>query len=228
MVGVRDEENLGVAYRTDNAASNSWPAAFTLDNRSLGSSPFVWNGKLYLGTEQWPYDPDGLAAIYVWDGARLQHVFTPPAGDDAQLFTGFQDFGGELYAISRTGWRTSGRAKLYKSVDGASWTLAHAFPEAEGWTLAVYGGALYAGTRDEGGGGKVYRKSGDGGDTTAPTVSITSPASGDTVSGTVNVAANASDKKGVATVEFFMNGLLKATDTSSPYTFSWDSRGRSP
>jgi lysozyme family protein len=61
-----------------------------------------------------------------------------------------------------------------------------------------------------------------GADTTPPTVALTSPAAGATVTGTVQVAANASDAGGVARVEFFANGALVATDTSSPYAVSWN------
>jgi len=60
-------------------------------------------------------------------------------------------------------------------------------------------------------------------DTIAPTVSITSPANGSTVSGSVNVAANASDNVSVARVEFYIDSVLKSTDTTSPYGFTWDS-----
>jgi subtilisin family serine protease len=63
---------------------------------------------------------------------------------------------------------------------------------------------------------------GGGGDTTAPTTSITSPANGATVSGTVTVSANASDNVGVSRVELFVDGALAGTDTTSPYSFSWN------
>jgi serine protease len=59
-------------------------------------------------------------------------------------------------------------------------------------------------------------------DTTAPATSITSPANGATVSGTISVAASASDNIGVTKVEFYLNGTLAATDTSSPYSWSWN------
>lgn len=59
-------------------------------------------------------------------------------------------------------------------------------------------------------------------DTTAPTVAITSPANSSTVSGTATVTASASDNVGVSKVEFYVNGTLNATDTASPYTFSWN------
>lgn len=60
-------------------------------------------------------------------------------------------------------------------------------------------------------------------DTTLPTVAISSPASASTLSGTVTVAATAADNVGVSRVEFFVNGVLQSTDTSSPYSFSWNS-----
>ncbi len=59
-------------------------------------------------------------------------------------------------------------------------------------------------------------------DTTPPTVSITAPAGGATVSGTVSVTASASDNVGVARVEFWVDGAKKATDTSAPYSYGWD------
>jgi hypothetical protein len=59
-------------------------------------------------------------------------------------------------------------------------------------------------------------------DTTAPTVSLTAPVNGATVSGSVSVTANASDNVGVSKVEFYVDGALKATDTTSSYTYSWD------
>jgi len=59
-------------------------------------------------------------------------------------------------------------------------------------------------------------------DTTAPSVAISSPASGATVSGTVSVSAGASDSVGVSKVDFYVNGALVSTDSSSPYSYSWD------
>jgi Bacterial Ig domain/Right handed beta helix region len=57
---------------------------------------------------------------------------------------------------------------------------------------------------------------------TSPTVSITSPASGATVSGTITVTANAADNAGVTKVEFYLDNSLQTTDTSSPYSWSWN------
>jgi beta-lactamase superfamily II metal-dependent hydrolase len=61
-----------------------------------------------------------------------------------------------------------------------------------------------------------------GGDTTKPTTSITAPAAGATVSGTTTVTASASDNVGVTKVEFYLDNVLQATDTASPYSWSWN------
>ncbi|HCL57214.1 MAG TPA: hypothetical protein DHW82_09445 [Spirochaetia bacterium] len=59
-------------------------------------------------------------------------------------------------------------------------------------------------------------------DTTVPTVNITAPTNGSTVSASVTVTAAASDNIGVAKVEFYVDGTLKATDTASPYEYVLD------
>ena len=62
-------------------------------------------------------------------------------------------------------------------------------------------------------------------DTTPPTTSITSPADGATVGGTVDVTASASDNVGVTRVEFWIDGALTSTDTTSPYGYAWPTTG---
>ncbi|HSW85809.1 MAG TPA: Ig-like domain-containing protein [Candidatus Saccharimonadales bacterium] len=59
-------------------------------------------------------------------------------------------------------------------------------------------------------------------DTIPPTVSITSPTNNSSVSGTVSVNANASDNVSLANVVFQIDGNVVATDTASPYVYSWD------
>jgi hypothetical protein len=62
-----------------------------------------------------------------------------------------------------------------------------------------------------------------GGDTTKPTVSVTSPATGATVSGTVQITASASDNVGVAGVQFTVDDVnVGSEDMSSPYSVAWD------
>lgn len=60
-------------------------------------------------------------------------------------------------------------------------------------------------------------------DTTAPTVSLSSPTASSTVSGLVPVNVSASDNVGVTKVELRVNGAVIGTDVASPFAFSWDS-----
>jgi subtilisin family serine protease len=62
-------------------------------------------------------------------------------------------------------------------------------------------------------------------DTTAPLASLSGPLGGSTVSGLVPVTVNASDNVGVARVDLVVNGTVVATDTSAPFSFSWNSTG---
>src|ERR1017187_7054321 len=61
----------------------------------------------------------------------------------------------------------------------------------------------------------------------APTVSLTAPAANATVSGTVALTATAvaATMNGVTVtrVDFFVDGTMVGTVTTSPYTFNWDS-----
>lgn len=59
-------------------------------------------------------------------------------------------------------------------------------------------------------------------DTQVPSVAISAPLSGSTVSGLTGVNVSASDNVGVTRVELRVNGSTIATDTVSPYQFSWD------
>ena len=64
-----------------------------------------------------------------------------------------------------------------------------------------------------------------GSDTTPPTCSITSPADSASVNGVVPIAATAFDSVGVEWVEFYADGSLVGTDSSSSYSASWDASG---
>ncbi len=60
-------------------------------------------------------------------------------------------------------------------------------------------------------------------DGTAPSVSITSPASGASVSGTITVSADASDPAGIASVRLQLDGRnLGPALTAAPYSYTWD------
>jgi hypothetical protein len=65
-------------------------------------------------------------------------------------------------------------------------------------------------------------------DATAPTVSVTAPANGSSISAgsTTTVTVSASDAaSAVSKVEVYIDGALATTDTTSPYSYSWNSFG---
>ncbi|MDC0711500.1 M20/M25/M40 family metallo-hydrolase [Stigmatella sp. ncwal1] len=60
------------------------------------------------------------------------------------------------------------------------------------------------------------------GDTSPPASVLTSPASGATLVGPVTLTANATDNVAVTKVEFYVDNVLKGSDTTAPYSFVWD------
>jgi hypothetical protein len=59
-------------------------------------------------------------------------------------------------------------------------------------------------------------------DGVAPTTSVTSPAAGSVLSSTATITATASDTHGVARVVFYDGSSIIGTDTTSPYSVTWD------
>jgi len=61
-------------------------------------------------------------------------------------------------------------------------------------------------------------------DTTAPSVSITSPSNSDTVSGSVTISASNSDAgSGISSVQFLLdNAPIGSSGTANPYSITWD------
>jgi hypothetical protein len=62
-------------------------------------------------------------------------------------------------------------------------------------------------------------------DNTPPEAALTSPAQGTLLRGSVVLEATASDSKAVAKVEFYRGTTLLGTDTTSPYSLSWNTVG---
>jgi thermitase len=61
-------------------------------------------------------------------------------------------------------------------------------------------------------------------DTTAPSVTITSPSNGSKVGINTSVYVDASDNVGVMRVELYVDGVLAATSTSAPFTTKWNTK----
>ncbi len=61
-------------------------------------------------------------------------------------------------------------------------------------------------------------------DSTAPSVKISNPLDGNTISGVIQVDVTATDNIGVSKVELYVDSNFVAEDTSSPYSFSLDTK----
>jgi peptidoglycan/xylan/chitin deacetylase (PgdA/CDA1 family) len=59
-------------------------------------------------------------------------------------------------------------------------------------------------------------------DTTAPVVSITAPSNNATVAVAVNVTVNATDNVGVTKVEYYLDGAIANTATTTPFSWTWN------
>lgn len=74
---------------------------------------------------------------------------------------------------------------------------------------------------------ELHNDSGAASDTNPPSVSITTPTSGAIVSGTVTVSALAFDDVGVTSVDFLLDGVVQASDSTAPYEWSWNTTASS-
>jgi subtilisin family serine protease len=61
-------------------------------------------------------------------------------------------------------------------------------------------------------------------DTSAPSVSITSPTAGGVVSGAFSVQVSVNDNVGVVKNELYVDGVLISTSTTAPFTVKWNTR----
>jgi hypothetical protein len=164
--------------------------------------------------------------------SSISQTFTMPAGSPSLSFW----YDNHCPDTVTYDWAT---ATLKDNVTGTTTTLlAKTCAASAAWTQVTYNAAANAGHSvtltlanhdDNFAGDPTYTWYDDvavtgGGppDTTPPTTAITAPTNGATVSGTVSVTASASDNVGVTRVEIYVDSALKATLTSSPYAWSWN------
>ena len=159
---------------------------------------------------------------------------TPPPAGGVPTISGTAQVGKVLTA-SPGSWTNSPTSYSYQwqvSTNGTSWSNA----SGSGATTSSYtvasadaGNYLRVTVTAANAGGSASASSTATGavlaaaDTTPPKVTVTSPANGTRVnhSSTVTIAARATDNRAVSKVEFYVNGVLKCTDTTSSYTCAW-------
>jgi hypothetical protein len=113
------------------------------------------------------------------------------------------------------------------AVDGTTIGTSNTAPYVFSWTASSGTHTIVATAKDAAGNSATSSISVSqnvvSADVTAPTISITSPASGSTVTGTVSVSVTASDNVSVKSVALSVDGTVVSTLTAAPYNFSWNS-----
>jgi len=113
--------------------------------------PIVVNGKIYTGG--W--------GIYILDSnfnmQKVYDVNSDGAASKGATITSIHIYKGAKHATYIQGFRsTTGNGLLLREAGDGTWKVVIRFPEPEAWCQETYLGDFYAGTRKEGGGGKVY------------------------------------------------------------------------
>ncbi|WP_051964824.1 Ig-like domain-containing protein, partial [Deinococcus misasensis] len=128
---------------------------------------------------------------------------------------------GTTVNVSATATDSDGVAKVEFFVDGvlkATSTLAPYSYAATGLTSGAHTVRVVA-TDTKGAASTVTRNITVGTVNTPPTLSVTSPTEGQSFAAgaSINMAATATDSDGVARVDFYIDGVLKLSDTTAPY-----------
>ena len=251
-VRITNDSSTGSAYLSDMAKGITWAAdhgARVVNISYDGSgSPTIDSAAQYLRSK------GGLVVVAAGNSsanpgyAADPYVIAASATDSADAKAGWSNYGNYVdFAAPGVGIWTTTRGGGYGAVSGTSFaspttaavvalTMA-ANPklgpaEVEAVLQATVNDLGTAGWDPNFGYGRVNAANAvtkaatsTPGDTQAPAVAVSSPTAGSTVQGLVPVNVTATDNYGVMKVELYVNGALKATDTTAPYQFSWDTTG---
>jgi len=202
----------------DNHCAN-WGASFTNRTGVLLPSSTALNSSNFL---------DALRArrVFATEDKTAQIVLTANGHVMGERFSNSGPLTVTVNYASSTG-HSAQRVQVFEGVPGSNGTVGTLSETATTTTTPSTGDHFYYAKITQDDGLRLWSapvwvtegSGGGGGDTTPPTVS----ASESGTSGTISFSASASDNVGVSKVEFYVDGALKATDTSSPYSASLDS-----
>ncbi|HYH98868.1 Ig-like domain-containing protein, partial [Hyalangium sp.] len=222
------------ANATDNRAVNS--VAFFSGTRWLGtdSSPpfsYTWNtvseplGEHALTARA--YDSSGNSAISAQVVVTVARDTTPPSVSITTP-TGSATLAGSVTVLaSATDDAAVTKVEFFQ--DGTLLGTATSSPYSVYWdTRTAANGSHVLSARVTDSSGNVATSQEVSvtidNDFTAPTVSITSPASGATISGTLSIQVSATDDRGVSRVSFLVDGFMWGTSYSAPYSYNLNSK----
>jgi hypothetical protein len=184
--------------------------------------------------------PDGTALSLnsFLDALRARHVFATEDKTGQIVLTANGHLMGERFSNSgsltltvnyaSSAGHTAQRVQIFGGVPGSNGTVSTVGSTASVTLTPASGDHFYYAkiTQEDGKqlwSAPVWVSQGSGGgggsDTTPPTVSAAESGS----SGSITLSASASDDTGVSRVDFYVDGTLKATDTTAPYSVNLDS-----
>jgi peptidoglycan/xylan/chitin deacetylase (PgdA/CDA1 family) len=213
---------------TDQGGSGVSQIIYTTD----GSTPSLTNGNTYLGA--FSVNTSTTIKYIAVDGAgNLSSVFTQPITIDTVAPTSTISCNGGTCQSAPYGAGVqvslsasdvgSGVAVIRYTTDGTIPTLTNGIDYLAPFMVAATATVRYR-AFDNAGNAEATHAQLITIDSTPPTVTLTAPAGGATISGQTTLQATASDNVAVDHVEFLVDGNQVGSDSSAPYTLSWDSR----
>jgi beta-glucanase (GH16 family) len=226
------------AVKTSNKFTQAY-GRFEFSARLPAGGQGVWPALWLYPPNQWPPEIDVLEAIndmrtiymtYHW-GTSSNHMLDSGSTWVSNPSTAFHLYAME-WAPGVVRWYIDGvLVKTHTGSDVTNIPMQLYINTALGgdWPGSVAASTVFPQTLDVDYVRVYVASSGSGsGDTTNPTVSLTSPTGGATLGGTVTLSASASDNVGVAGVWFTLDGTtIGSTDTSAPYSLAWNTTGSS-
>ncbi|MFL6164067.1 MAG: Ig-like domain-containing protein [Jatrophihabitantaceae bacterium] len=213
--GVATNQGYSGYWRVGGDNLNAWPSqpstayfAGTIDEVA------VYDGPLTPGQIDAHYTASGRTGP---DIVAPTTAITAPA-DGAGVSTG-------TVAVSATAADNVGVTAVDLQVDGSTVGTDTSAPYTFSWTATAGPHTLRTVAHDAAGNtgnSADVHVTATAPDTTNPTTAITSPSDGDSVYGPITVSADAADNVGVTSVSLLVDGSTVGTDTSAPYTFSWN------
>ena len=148
---VTDQKNN---FMLKSADGQKWDKSSTPARIFRGS---VHKGLLYLTSAS--EHSSSASGIWKYDGSSFSQIHSVPGKSHVSNIIGA---GNDLIALTTKKWKgQGGGASLLVSCGGDSkWVEKKVFDETESWGLAVSGGYVYVGTKQQGGGGKIYKAQG--------------------------------------------------------------------
>ncbi len=180
-------------------------------------------GQTFSATRNVDYGSATGSQMFLFDFPPISDT-TPPAVTIASPATAASISGS--VAINANASDDAGVTRVEFRVDGSLIATDSAAPYGTTWNAEAAPLGLHSITAkafDAAGNSSVYTVTPRVVDATAPVVRFTAPLTGAlfATGAKVTLAATATDNRGATRVEFSINGVLKATDKTSPYSWIW-------